>query len=86
MTLKELIDSGRDLLTRKEAAELLLLKPQTMATWATKGWYSKELPVVRLSSRCVRYRRADVEKFIETQAGRAVSELPTSQEKQVELA
>lgn len=78
MTLKELIDSGRDLLTRKEAAELLLLKPNTLAVWATKGWYAKELPVVRLSRTAIRYRRLDVERFISSRSGNPIPpDLPT---------
>ena len=76
MTLKDLIESGRDLLTRKEAAELLLLKPQTLATWATKGWYSTELPVVRLSRSATRYRREDVERFIASRTGKSREDMP----------
>lgn len=76
MTLKEMIDAGRDLLTRREAAELLLLKPNTLAVWATKGWYSKELPVVKLSRTVVRYRRADIERFIANRAGKTLAEMP----------
>lgn len=76
MTLKEMIDAGRDLLTRREAAELLLLKPNTLAVWATKGWYSKELPVVKLSQTCVRYRRADIEQFIANRTGKTLAEMP----------
>ncbi len=51
------------LLTRAEAAEMLGLKPQTLAVWALTGRF---LPVVKLG-RAVRYKRSDVEQFIEQQ-------------------
>ncbi len=50
------------LLTREQAAELLQLKPQTLAKWAMDA---RHLPLVRVGSRAVRYRLADVEAFIE---------------------
>jgi predicted site-specific integrase-resolvase len=49
------------LLTRKEAADLLGLKPQTLAKWAMTG---KNLPVVKLGNRTTRYLYADVISFI----------------------
>ncbi len=45
------------LLTRREAADMLALKPQTLSRWAMTG---KHLPVVRIG-RTVRYRASDVE-------------------------
>jgi hypothetical protein len=48
------------LLTREEAAELLNLRPQTLAAWACTG---KGPPVVRLG-RAVRYRMSDLQSFI----------------------
>lgn len=75
MTLKELIDAGRDLLTRTETAELLRLKPDTLAVWAAKGWYSNELPIVRIGNRQVRYRREDVERFIASRTGKPVEKI-----------
>ena len=77
MTLQQLISAGRDLLTRKEAAEILRVKPNTLAVWAVKGWYADELPTVRLSRTAIRYRRADVERFIASRAGAANSTTPT---------
>lgn len=58
-----------ELLTRKEAAFMLRLRPNTLAVWATKGRYAKELPVIRLGRNVVRYRRSDVERFIDLMAG-----------------
>ncbi len=52
----------RKLLTRKEAAEYLGFKTQTLAKWASDGNY--DLPVVHLGG-AVRYRLADLEAFIE---------------------
>ncbi len=52
------------LLTRQEAAELLGLRPQTLAVWAMDGRY---LPVVRVGSRAVRYRSEDIEEFVAQQ-------------------
>lgn len=51
-----------DLLTRAEAAVLLKLEPQTLAKWALAG---ENLPYLKLGKRSVRYRRTDVEAFIE---------------------
>jgi predicted DNA-binding transcriptional regulator AlpA len=50
------------LITRKETADLLSLKPQTLAKWAMTG---KNLPVIRIGNRAVRYSLADVMAFIE---------------------
>lgn len=53
-----------DLLTRKETAYLLRLRPNTLAVWAVKGRFAKELPIIRLGNNLIRYRRRDVEAFI----------------------
>jgi len=50
------------LLNRQEAAALLGLEPQTLAVWSMTG---KNLPVIRIGSRTVRYDSADVLTFIE---------------------
>ncbi len=50
------------LLSRKQAAEILGVKPQTLASWACLGRY--DLPFVRIGSR-VKYRLGDVVDFIE---------------------
>lgn len=49
------------LLSRKEAAELLGLKPQTLAVWHITGRYG--LPVVKVG-RAVRYRMQDLERWL----------------------
>ena len=45
------------LLTEKQAAELLQVKPKTVADWGRSG----RLTRVRLTVRCIRYRVEDVE-------------------------
>lgn len=56
--LKEARDS---LLSRKEAAYILKVKPQTLAVWACTGRY--DLPFIKVGSR-VFYRREDLESFL----------------------
>jgi excisionase family DNA binding protein len=51
----------KKLLTRKEAAEYLGVKPQTLAVWHCAGRY--KLPVVKVG-RAVRYRLADLEAWL----------------------
>ena len=50
------------LITREEAAEMLRLKPQTLAKWAHTKRY--DLKMVKVGSR-VRYRISDIEAFLE---------------------
>ncbi len=47
----------QQLLTEKQAAELLQVKPKTIADWGRAG----RLTRVRLSARCIRYRAEDVQ-------------------------
>ena len=56
------IPSAPELLTRDQAAEYLGIRPQTLAVWATSGRYG--LPFIRVGRR-VRYRRADLDRFLE---------------------
>jgi len=55
------MNSNTVLCTRKEAADLLGLAPQTLAKWAMTG---KNLPVIRLGNRTVRYSRTEIDAFI----------------------
>ena len=57
-----------ELLTRKEAAYLLRLRPNTLAVWAVTRRFDKELPVIRLGRNLIRYRRSDILRFINQQA------------------
>ena len=56
-----------DLLTRVEAARYLGVKVQTLSLWASNGRY--RLPYVKIG-RLAKYRRADLDRFIE---GRTVT-------------
>lgn len=49
------------LVDRVQAAEVLMVKPATMADWALKGFGP---PMVKIG-RLVRYRRSDLEKYLE---------------------
>jgi excisionase family DNA binding protein len=49
------------LLTRREAAVYLGVKPQTLAAWAVSGRYN--LPRLKVG-RSVRYRVADLERWL----------------------
>ena len=51
-----------ELMTRAEVAEVLGLRPQTLARWAMSG---RHLPTIKIGSRAVRYRAADVAKLLD---------------------
>lgn len=50
-----------DLLTREETAQVLRMKPQTLAIWASTG--RVDLPYIKCG-RSVRYKRRDIERFL----------------------
>lgn len=50
------------LMTRAEAADYLGVKVQTLAAWATRQTY--QLPYIRVG-RLVRYRRSDLDKWLQ---------------------
>lgn len=52
-----------ELLTSEQAAQILGVKPQSLAVWRL---YGKNLPFVKVG-RLVRYRREDLEQWIERQ-------------------
>lgn len=61
------IDLEDRLLTRKQAAELLGLQPQTLARWKWEG--RKDRPQeVRVGLRAVRYRTSDLVRWIAARA------------------
>lgn len=61
MTTHVTSGNATQLLTRQQAADLLGIRPQTLAKWALEK--SQRLPFVRVG-RAVRYRLADIEAFI----------------------
>ena len=67
-SFSEWLDAGKEspaafpaLLSRKQAAEYLGVKEQTLACWSTTKRYA--LPYIKVG-RLVKYRRTDLEKFI----------------------
>lgn len=58
-----LIQSGRDLLDDKEAADYLGTTAGTLSVWRSTGRY--KLPFVKVG-RNVRYRRADLDSWLES--------------------
>lgn len=54
------------LITREQAADLLGLRPQTLAAWATTG---RGPAIVRLG-RAVRYRVSELTRYVESQTER----------------
>lgn len=51
-----------ELLNEEQAAEFLNIKPNTLAVWRSTKRYP--IPFVKIGA-CVRYRRPDLEAFIE---------------------
>ena len=58
------------LLTRKEAAQLLGVRPETLAVWHCLGRY--KLPLVKVGRSC-RYRLSDLEAWITARTVGAMS-------------
>lgn len=68
--------SQRELLTRAEAAQLLGVKAQTPAKWASTQ--KKDLPYIKVG-KSVRYRRSDLSQFTARNTVGAVNNLPTAE-------
>ena len=49
------------LLTTDEVAEMTGLSRETLAQWR---WLKKEIPFVRLGTKCVRYRQSDIDAWL----------------------
>lgn len=58
------------MLNEDEAAELLGIKPQTLAVWRCRG--ANDLKFVKVG-RAVRYRLSDVEAWVEKRTGTSVA-------------
>ena len=59
--MSKLIEDGDELLTTKQAAEILTVGPSTLSQWRYKKNY--DLPYLMIGS-SVRYRKSDVLKFL----------------------
>ncbi len=62
-TLRNVIDSGADLLDDKAAAAVLDVSPGTLSVWRSTGRYA--LPFLKIG-RKVRYRRSDLQAWMES--------------------
>tara|TARA_R100001594_G_scaffold67122_1_gene101470 strand:- start:215 stop:406 length:192 start_codon:yes stop_codon:yes gene_type:complete len=54
-----------DLLTKQEVAERLRIEPRTVDAWRLEG----RIRAVYLGSKVIRYKRKEVERFIEESEG-----------------
>lgn len=64
-TLSEIVERTRDLLDEQQAAEHLTVSPGTLSVWRSTGRYN--LPFVKVG-RMVRYRRADLDAWLEARS------------------
>jgi excisionase family DNA binding protein len=62
MEIQTVITSSRDLLDEQQAASAIDVTPGTLSVWRSTGRY--KLPFIKVG-RKVRYRRADLESWLE---------------------
>ena len=62
-TVADAIKRANDLLSEKEAADVLQVSPGTLSVWRCTGRYA--LPFVKIGSK-VRYRRENLQKWLES--------------------
>ena len=60
------------LVSTREAAAYLGLKPKTLQRWRVEG--EQRLPFVRVSASCCRYRKPDLDAWIEARLRRSTSD------------
>ena len=60
-----------ELLTTRDAARVLGMRPSALESWRWKG---EGPPHVRLTARAIRYRREDLERFIAERLRRSTSD------------
>lgn len=56
------LTTQKQLLNEDETAEVLSIKPQTLASWRCRGVH--DLAFIKIG-RSIRYRRSDIEDFLE---------------------
>lgn len=61
--IADAIKRANDLLSEKEAADVLQVSPGTLSVWRCTGRYA--LPFVKIGSK-VRYRRENLQKWLES--------------------
>jgi excisionase family DNA binding protein len=53
-------NAANDLLTETQAAEILAVEPRTLKLWR----HHRGLPFIKISSKVIRYRRADFDEWL----------------------
>jgi excisionase family DNA binding protein len=56
-------ETNKPLMTSSEVAQLLQVEEGTVKQWVK----AQRIPVVRLSSRCLRFRRSDIDAWLDGQ-------------------
>jgi hypothetical protein len=67
-----------ELIDEKTAAEFLDLKPRTLQDWRQRS--SQGPPFVRISGRCVKYRRIDLRRWSEERLRKSTSDIAAGAE------
>ena len=70
-------DQPAKLLTEKQAARYLQLSPRSMQGWRIRS--SAGPPFVKISATCVRYRRSDLDAWIEARLRTSTSDAGPSE-------
>ncbi len=63
MTIEQIVNESRELLSESEAAPILDVEPGTLSVWRSTGRYG--LPFIKIG-RKVRYRRSDLIAWMES--------------------
>ena len=63
MTIKDIVNAGRDLLNEREAAEILDVAPGTLSVWRSTGRYA--IPFTKVGKN-VRYSRTALVLWLES--------------------
>ena len=53
---------SNDIMRIEEAADFLATSKGTLYHWVSQG----RVPVIKISKRCIRFRRSDLEKWLDT--------------------
>ena len=72
-------DDGDMLLREIDAAKLLGLTPRALQAWR---YYGKGPSFVRISKRCIRYRRRDLVAWIDQRIARSTSEITEAEKEE----
>ncbi len=66
-------DNPLELLTEKELAKVTGFSPRTLQSWRCRGLGP---PFLKISQGCIRYQRAEVEKWLASRWRRSTSDYP----------